>query len=141
MNTANARPGVYDSVISQIAKEKVCPFCPDQLATYHKNPILHEDEYWLVTDNMYPYKDTKTHLLFIHKEHIVHLSELSSTAWKELQALTNKFIQDKKIPGGTLLIRFGDTSYTGASVNHLHAHLVSSDPEKEGYAPVLARIG
>ncbi len=141
VNTSNTRPGVYDAVISQIAKDKVCPFCPDQLLAYHKNPILAENTYWLATDNMYPYKDTKTHLLFIHKEHVINISEVPQKAWEELQVLANEFIKNRNIPGGTLLMRFGETKYTGASVNHLHAHVISSDPDRENYTPLMVRVG
>ena len=141
VNVSNSRPGTYEEVIRQIEKDKVCPFCPDQLKKYHKNPILAETPRWIVTTNMYPYKGAKTHALFIHKEHIVGLQELSADAWKEFHELIAQFISERKIPGGTALMRFGDTKYTGASVNHLHAHLISSDPDQKDYAPVLARVG
>jgi len=60
--------GKYGNVISQIQKDGVCPFCPEQLKNYHKNPIIEETESWLVTNNMYPYKNAKHHILFIHKK-------------------------------------------------------------------------
>ncbi len=141
VNTSNARPGVYDSVIKDIAKKKVCPFCPEELANYHKNPILAEEKHWLATDSMYPYKGAKTHILFIHKKHLAHMSELSPEAWAELHALAGKIGKEKGVTGGTLLMRFGDTKYTGASVTHLHAHLISSGPGEPGAEPVLARVG
>jgi len=141
VNTSNARTGGYADVIHKISKDNVCPFCPDQLARYHKNPILLEGHFWQATDCMYPYKDTKTHLLFIYKDHIEGPVELSKEAWEELHDLVKDFIEKRDIPGGTILMRFGETKYTGASVTHLHAHLVSSDPDKEGYEPVITRVG
>ena len=144
VNTKNVEnhPDVnYNSVISNIQKDGVCPFCPEQLKKYHKNPILEETKSWLVTNNMYPYKNAKHHILLIHKKHIENLAEMSQEAWVELNQIFLKAIERSKIPGGTMFIRFGDTRFTGASVSHLHAHLVSSDPDSPTYGPLLTRIG
>lgn len=141
-NNTQQRPDEkYASVIANIKKDGVCPFCPDQLAKYHKNPIIDETKNWLVTNNMYPYKNTKHHILLIHKEHIESIKEINNEAWKELHEIFIRAIERSKILGGTMFIRFGDTKFTGASVSHLHAHLVSSDPDKPEYTPLLTRIG
>lgn len=140
-NTQDRPDGKYGSVIADIQKDGVCPFCPDQLKKYHKNPIIEETSHWLVTNNMYPYKNTKHHVLLIHKEHIQSIQELSAEAWQELQQILLNTNNRLKIPGGTMFMRFGDTRFTGASVAHLHAQLVSSDPDNPEYAPVLTRIG
>lgn len=140
-NTQHRPDGKYNSVITNIQKDGVCPFCPDQLAKYHKNPIIDETKYWLVTNNMYPYKNVRHHILLIHKEHIETIQEITDEAWKELHTIFLQAIGRSNIPGGTLFIRFGDTRFTGASVSHLHAHLVSSDPDNPEYTPLLTRIG
>ncbi len=145
VNPKNARPGQhYENVIKEIAEHKVCPFCPEHIAKYHKNPILIEGKFWLVTDNMYPYQPTKNHVIFIHKTHIEKIDELGKEAWRELYEHLTKIIADRKIEGGSFLLRFGDTEYTGASVTHLHAHLVQSNPEDSEYnkkTGLTARIG
>ncbi len=140
-NTQQRPDGKYNSVIADIQKDGVCPFCSEQLKKYHKNPITKETNYWLVTTNMYPYKNTKHHILIIHKEHIQSVTELSEAAWLELRRIYGDVINESNIPGGTMFIRFGDTRFTGASVAHLHAHLVSSDPDNGEYEPILTRIG
>jgi len=146
VNQANTefRPdGTYGNVIKKIAEDGVCPFCPEHLAKYHKNPI-EEKGHWLVTDNMYPYKPAKSHQLFIHKAHITHISEFSEEAWVELLRIAKREAEERNIVGGTLMIRFGDTHFTGASVNHLHANLVQSDPSDPNYDPkrgLVVRIG
>jgi ATP adenylyltransferase len=131
----------YGKVIEKIQKDNVCPFCPENLSKYHKNPILKEGKYWLLTNNMYPYEGAKYHAILIHKSHITSVAEISADAWAELKTLTDWFIKEKNIPGGALLLRFGDTAYTGASVSHLHAQLVSPDGEKKDRKPIRARIG
>ena len=140
-NSDNHKGGNYDAVIRDIAERKVCPFCPEELAKFHKNPILSEGKEWLATDNMYPYKGAKTQILFIHKKHIGSIAEISQEGWTELHALVKKITAERKIPGGTFLMRFGDTRYTGATVTHLHAQIVSSGPGEPGTEPILTRVG
>lgn len=144
VNTQNSeRPGdgTYKNVIASIQKDGVCPFCPEQLAKYHKNPILREGKYWALTDNMYPYKGAAHHLLFVHKAHITGVDEITPEAWVEFHDFIKEIIGGRGIAGGTFFMRFGDTKYTGASVSHLHAQLISSNPDATDYAPITARVG
>ena len=139
----NARPGIYQKVIEDIHKSSICPFCPEHIRNIHKNPI-EEKNFWLVTDNMYPYRPTKRHLLIIHKKHIEHVNELSSETWSELFNIIKKASEKLKIDGGTFMMRFGDSKYTGSSVSHLHCHIVQSDPDHPEYDKtkgVLTRVG
>jgi len=140
-NTSHRPDGKYKGVISRIQEDGVCPFCPEHLSAYHKNPILKEGEFWLLTENMYPYEGAKYHILLIHKEHVETLEEVSEAAWMELKNLMDAFAKENDIPGGTLVMRFGDTACTGASVSHLHANLVSADGEDPDRDPILARVG
>lgn len=139
-----ARPtGEYAKVINSIAKDGVCPFCPEHLAKYHKNPLVHK-KYWTVTDNMYPYKPNKHHKLLIHREHITHMNELGPEALAELLEIVKNESSSGEYSGGTFIMRFGETKYTGASVTHLHAHLIQSDPDDPSYDKtkgLMMRIG
>lgn len=143
VNQQNARPGAYSEIIKKIADEKVCPFCPEHLAEFHKRPI-EPWTHWLATENMYPYKPNKHHLIFIHKAHIQHIAEIAPEAWAELGEIIREQTAKRNITGGTFYVRFGDTRYTGASVNHLHANLIQSDPEDPTYDPakgIYTRVG
>jgi diadenosine tetraphosphate (Ap4A) HIT family hydrolase len=143
VNTGNSRSGEYSEVISEIAQKGVCPFCEDQLQQFHKRPIQTRT-FWHVTDNMYPYSPTRAHLLLIHRHHITHIDEMSVEAWVELQDLVREETERRNIVGGSLLLRFGDTHFTGSSVSHLHAHIVQSNPEDPDYnkgTGLLTRIG
>ncbi len=145
VNPSNTyRPGgddTYKKVIEQIQNDKVCPFCPDQLEKYHKNPIIKKSEYWTLTTNMYPYKNAKFHFLLILKSHKNNTRELSKEEWAELHTHTNWLVDEYKLYGGTLMMRCGDTSHTGASVTHLHAHFVSPDFDNPEREPIMARLG
>ena len=140
-NTQSRGDDTYKNELERIAKDKVCPFCPENLSTYHKNPILHENEHWLITRNMYPYKNTKNHFLLVHKKHIDRPEEMSQQAKHDFFNIVEWATKEFSILGATFFMRFGDTRYTGASVAHLHAQLVSSDPTEPGYEPVVARVG
>lgn len=131
----------YKNVLEKIKTDSVCPFCKEQLAKYHTNPILKENATWLITKNMYPYKNTKEHFLLIHKEHISSVTEMTEAEQKDLHELINWATHEFKLLGATFFMRYGDTRYTGATVGHLHGQLVASDPFRDGYEPVLTRIG
>jgi ATP adenylyltransferase len=140
-NTKHRPDGKYGKVIDQIKNDGVCPFCPENFMKYHKNPIIHDGNYWVLTSNMYPYEGAKHHALLVHKKHITTLAEVSDNAWLELKHVFDWYVREHNIPGGSFVMRFGDTRYTGASVQHLHANLVSSDGENPERKPILARIG
>ncbi len=140
-NTAYRPDDAYKNVISKIRKDGVCPFCPAHLRRYHKKPILKSGRHWILTENMYPYKGAKHHLLLIHKKHTERFSEVSLAAWKELRTFIDFTAAKRKIKGGALLMRFGNALYTGASVAHLHANVISPDTRKKNRKPILARVG
>ncbi len=145
VNPNNSKRGDYDKVIGAIAAEKACPFCEDYLvkSEFHKHPLERRNHWW-VTDNTYPYKPSKHHVLLIHIQHITQLSEISQDAWVELNQILREQTENRQITGGTFYFRFGDTNYTGASVSHLHANLLQSDPSDPNYDPskgLIARLG
>ena len=137
------RPGddTYKKVIAKIQGDKVCPFCKDQLKNYHKNPILKEGASWVVTTNMYPYKNSKYHFLLILQNHKIDTKNLTTEEWQELHQHIDWLVESNNIPGGTLIMRCGDTTHTGATVTHLHAHFVSPDLENPNREPVIIRVG
>ncbi len=133
----------YGKVITQIAQEGICPFCPEHLTKYHKHP-LEEKKFWWLTDNAWPYKPRKHHRLLISKTHIVHFTEITPEAWGEIREIVAAEVKRLNIEGGTFILRFGDTGFTGGSVSHLHLHLFQSDPKDSSYdrkMGVLMRIG
>ena len=143
VNQNHARPGGYDKVIAEIAKKKLCPFCPEHLVEFHKLPIV-EREFWLITDNQFPYKPSKWNKLIIHRVHIQHFSEISPLAWKELGEIIQEQTRALNMAGGSFFMRFGETKFTGASVSHLHCQLLQSNPDDPEYDPakgIFTRLG
>jgi diadenosine tetraphosphate (Ap4A) HIT family hydrolase len=132
--------GVYSDVIKGITERGECPFCRENLRKTHSKPIYAEGQYWLATENAYPYENTSQHLLFIAKSHIETIEELTPQGWEELRQLIADARIERKIPGAALLMRFGRTAFNGASVVHLHAQLIAGTGDTDA-APVLARVG
>jgi diadenosine tetraphosphate (Ap4A) HIT family hydrolase len=140
-NASIAPRNDYARTIAAIVEGGFCPFCEEHLFKHHKKPILVRGEHWLVTESTWPYEGTETHLLFIIRSHVEKIEELSPAAWTELQILHAKMIAAHRITGGTLMIRSGETRFTGATVNHLHAHLIVGGPREEGNQPITAVLG
>lgn len=137
----NARHDDQRDVMKQIMAEGVCPFCPDQLRRFHRSPILVETAFWIVTPNHWPYDHTKVHLLAISKPHWEQLDEVTPQAAAELFEIFGKLVQEHHYPGGGLAMRFGDTTYSGGTIKHLHAQFVVPDAESSDFQPVRIKIG
>lgn len=135
VNLNNARTSEQVKVMERIKQDGVCPFCYEHFTKYHPKPILKETDWWLVTENMSPYEGSRVHYIFVYKpKHITVPGELPAPGLQDLFSLLDWAARENNIEGGAFLMRFGDTRYNGASVDHLHAHLVVGDkdgPEKE----------
>jgi ATP adenylyltransferase len=140
-NAHRPKDDTYQKAIEKIKSDSVCPFCREHLSTYHKKPILKESAHWIVTTNMYAYENAKYHFLFIHKEHITNTNDMTPEAFVELQEHIDWVTEEYKCPGGTLMMRCGDTSITGATVTHIHAHFIVADFDNAQREPLVVRVG
>ena len=118
-----AKTSQYRKVLGEIEGAKVCPFCPETFK-WHTNPILKREGNWLITESFQPYKNTDHHFLLIGKRHKEQLSELTPKDWNEMAQLQKWAIKKFNLKGGGLAMRFGDTAHTGATVSHIHMHLI-----------------
>ena len=141
VNIAHARTQFQKETMARIERDRVCPFCEKNLLTYHTKPILKKGKHWTLTTNFQPYKGTKLHLLAVSRKHTTRFEDLSPAAHHELFALFAKELQKKKIRGGALFMRFGNTDYTGGSVEHLHAQLVSGTKRGDDREPIITYLG
>ena len=141
VNLSHARTSFQRAVMKKIVRDKVCPFCMEHFLTYHTKPIIREGKYWVLTENFEPYKGSRHHLLAISKKHVQHFEELTSAAQAELFKLFGDEARKRKIPGGALFMRFGDTNYTGGSVEHLHAQFVSGGKRGKDKEPLITFLG
>jgi diadenosine tetraphosphate (Ap4A) HIT family hydrolase len=131
INLSAVRREDQRAVMEEIKRQGHCPFCRENLAKYHANPILKEGKYWLLTENQWPYEKVKQQLLAIHKTHIEHLTEITPEAGAELIQMFAEEAKKRNITGGGVAIRFGSSAHGnyGSSVLHIHAHLIEPDLE------------
>lgn len=141
INVNNARDNEQIKVMQKIADESHCPFCEENLRLYHKQPILQEGAYWIVTYNQWPYKHTKHHFLLIYKKHATRLAELETEAGIELFSLIKDLEKEHHFEGGGFAMRFGDTDFSAGTVNHLHVQLVIPDAMAKDFEPVKIKLG
>jgi ATP adenylyltransferase len=118
-----AKSAEYKAVISAIKKEGECPFCPSNFK-YHKHPILKRAHDWFISKSSWPYENAKHHFILLKVFHREHIKELSYDDMNGVLALTQWATKEFGLKGGALAMRFGDTAYTGATVCHLHFHLI-----------------
>ncbi len=130
VNIKNAGQGEYRKVIEQIAKTGKCPFCKENFK-YHKKPVYKRKEGWFLTNNSWPYKNTNYHLIILGDKHKENFSEITKKDLKSVAYLINWAIKKWKIKGGGIAMRFGETDHTGASVNHIHFHVISPKIDKK----------
>jgi ATP adenylyltransferase len=141
VNLAHAREAHQRTVMEQIVKDGVCPFCYEHLERYHTEPLLFETEHWVATTNFAPYPGSAFHFLLIARTHHEDILSLSNEERIDLFTALDRLNKEYTIPGGTVIMRFGDTEYTGGSVTHLHAQLVVGAPRSERTEPIRTFIG
>lgn len=100
---------------------KRCPFCTLEI---HKKPILMEQHGWFITESTWPYDHTAYHFLIISRAHKETITELSPTDLDTIFTLAQWAIDKFGIKGGSINLRFGDTYLNGATIKHLHFHLI-----------------
>jgi diadenosine tetraphosphate (Ap4A) HIT family hydrolase len=131
----------YVATLKEIVEEGFCPFCEEHLFKHHRKPLLFKNAHWLVTENFWPYDGVKRQFLLITRKHISHVTGLSPEGWKALGSACKRLARDYGLKGGTLLMRFGDTAYTGASVSHLHAQIIIGGKRSAKSKEIRALVG
>lgn len=137
----NARVEEQKRVMEQIIADGDCPFCLENLKKYHPRPIIRETKHWLLTENAWPYENTKLHLLLIAKTHFENLAGLTPEMGADYVELLKWVEQEYQVPGGGIALRFGDTNYSAGTVLHLHAQFIVPDIDKEDFQPTRFKIG
>lgn len=129
----NARHLAQAVQMRYLASLGLCMFCPDQRATartygVHPPQPVQEFDHWTVMRNTFPYHHARLHLLAAPHAHVADPAELSPQAWGELRdvlAWTGKHFE---LRGYGLAMRCGEMRATGATIAHLHAHLLVAAP-------------
>jgi diadenosine tetraphosphate (Ap4A) HIT family hydrolase len=137
----NAGTERYSEVLQRISQTGECPFCENNLFREHSEPVVVQNEFWLVTKNQYSYPAAEIKLLIIFRDHITSFLDLPEVAWTDLYSIYKRLIQDCGFTGSTLLMRQGDPTRTGGSVEHLHFHVIVGNGMAGEENKVFARVG
>jgi diadenosine tetraphosphate (Ap4A) HIT family hydrolase len=115
----------------------ICLFCPGRLSGPAGQEMVLSTAHWSVTPNEYPYAGTSLHLLLVPHQHAAGLLELGEEAradfWAALAAVAEQF----QLQSYGLGVRNGDCRRTGATIAHVHAHLLVA---ADGAPPVRMRF-
>ena len=130
----------YRKVLEEINGTGVCPFCPAYFK-WHTKPILKRAGGWLITENFNPYKNAAIHLLLVKKDHAESIENLVKRDWSDVAALTRWAAKHFHIRGGAFAMRFGENVFTGATVRHIHAHLIVPRVVRGRARPVMFPVG
>lgn len=113
----------------------ICPFCDPE--RYQDGKILREGGYWRIVHNDFPYKHHQQHILIVPINHVTDISQIDAMMWTELLTLFQWAVGKFQIPGGGLVMRFGDLAYNAGTIAHLHVHIQVPDltgPAKATFA-------
>ncbi len=132
----------YRETMAKILAAGHCPFCPGSFI-YHPHPILRHEGKWFITRINEPYPNARVQLLIIGEEHKETFCELTVEDLASVRELVGWAIREFSLAGGGFALRFGDTTRTGATIRHLHFHLI--EPELDATTgraiPVTFPIG
>lgn len=142
-----AREGAQLEQMRDLESRDVCIFCPEGLGE-RQHEVLRCGDYWAATENDYPYHDDQAQpversFILFSLVHTTSLEQLPSVAGSDLFRLCKWLTKFYGLTGGGLVIRFGDSRLTGATIKHLHAHLIvpRTDASTDRAVPVRFPIG
>ncbi|MEK7629209.1 MAG: hypothetical protein AAB394_01650 [Patescibacteria group bacterium] len=138
---AHARTADQQKIMEGILERGECPFCPGNLP--EGNEIIRKTSYWFLMPNMWPYENTKVHLVAVHITHVERLEDIYPHEWSDLFQMLMWAEQRFDIQSGSIGIRFGDPRINRATVRHLHVHLIVpeiTDKNDPKYKPVIFMV-
>ncbi len=121
----NCRSDKQREEMGLILHRNHCPFCTEHLKKYHDGAILWEGIHWRVSFNDYPYPWAGIHLIAFLKDHATHVDEIVPDAFREIGDVLAWAKRKYDMPGLGFFLRAGDCRWTGGTIRHIHAHIVT----------------
>ncbi len=99
---------------------------------------VYEDPFFLVVVNLYPYNPG--HLMIFPRRHVEDVRQLSPTESSRCMELTNRFLDvlDALYHPSAYNIGYNMGMNAGASIAHLHLHIIPRYPRELGIADLIA---
>lgn len=136
----NARTSEQLAEMRRLDAAGICLFCPEALAQHARQQILFQTRHWTATPNEFPYPGTRLHLLLVPDQHAADLLDLTEEVrqdfWLALAAVSEKH----QLSHYGLGVRNGDCRFTGATIAHVHAHVLVGDTQAADAPPVRMRF-
>jgi diadenosine tetraphosphate (Ap4A) HIT family hydrolase len=126
-NIDNSRDDAQRQHMENTVGKGLCPFCDGNGFDANKNKVVRSGSYWRAWFNPFPYTGSKTHIVIATHHHVTDLTELSRDAWAEWGDFNRQFIEDYNLPGGGIVMRFGDNKLNGGTLHHVHSHIQVPD--------------
>ncbi len=99
---------------------------------------VYSDELFTVSVNLYPYNPG--HVMIFPNRHLVDVREMTTAEDQRLSELTRRFLnvlESTHSPAG-FNIGYNMGSSAGASIDHLHLHVIPRYPKEIGIADLVA---
>ena len=99
---------------------------------------VYSDDLFTVSVNLYPYNPG--HVMIFPNRHLVDVRELSEAEERRLSEMTRRFLnvlETTHSPAG-FNIGYNMGSSAGASIDHLHLHVIPRYPKEVGIADLVA---
>ena len=136
----NARTADQLAEMRRLDAAGICLFCPDGLARHARQRILLQTRHWSVTPNEFPYRGASLHLLLVPDQHAADLLDLSEEVRQDFWEALTAVAREHELSHYGLGVRNGDCRYTGATIRHVHAHVLVGDDGDADAPPVRMRF-
>jgi ATP adenylyltransferase len=130
----NARHSDQRDKIVRLEETAMCMFCPEHWNQPDGAVVYWENETWALASNDFPYSGTELHLLLLPREHATMLTELSPASRLGFFEALDYVQEAYGLSYYGLASRNGDMRYSGATIAHLHVHIVVGAPDNPGPA-------
>lgn len=130
MDFGNARDPEQIRRMEELKIKGECHFCGDA-PKKHTAPIIYENPHWFVTANDFPYKGSVHHYLIVSRQHVTQVDHLSVESWLELPNAIKWLKNHLGVDGFSIFVRSGKMSVTGATLDHVHWHLIVGEEKSD----------
>lgn len=131
LNHNNVRSEEQANRMKMAQEKNICPFCEEGLVQIHKEKILMSNDKWLITPSAFPYDGTSVHYLLIPTDHVPSMLDLTREHWSMFGDILKNFTTENNLQDGALLVKFGNLSSNGSTIEHTHFHLLKGEAHED----------
>lgn len=121
--------------MERLIEADVCLFCDPPDRKY----VL-RSQHWHVVHNKFPYNGASLHLLIVPELHVDSLIDLPPDALRDYAIVLMQLEKNFGLTAYAHFMRVGEMSRTGASIAHLHGHVIVGDVENPEFESVKVKL-